>query len=151
MFIGTVLRSLEIEDLISRKSVSQPCYVARSFIGSSDAYSTSEDVRSPSFDSNEGDDQFYEAAESLADSVDLMRSGSGRIPSGDLSKAFRRSETSSFNLPSFTHISGLLPTDDPPASLEDVEHTDVLDSFVKAQIVICDPKSPRYDNIDKQV
>ncbi|XP_062073801.1 uncharacterized protein LOC133778015 isoform X2 [Humulus lupulus] len=141
MFIGTVLKSLEIEDLVSLSNPSRLCYVARSFIGSKDAYSTFVDERNHSSESNdlessEGDDKFYEAQENLVDSFDSQR--------------FLKSESLSYKLPSFTHISGLLPQD-VLETTDDVVHTDVMDSFVKAQIVICDQNSPRYNNIDAQV
>lgn len=155
MFIGTVLKSLEIEDLVSCSSVSRPCYVARSFIGSTDA-STFDDARNQSFENNdagtsEGDDKFYEAPENLADSSDYPMQ-SPRTISGNLSdQKLLRSESLFSKLPSFTHIRGLLPRDVLQTTKEDVDHTDTLDSFVKAQIVICDQNSPRYNNIDTQV
>ena len=150
MLIGTVLRSLEIEDLVSCSTMSRSCYLARSFIGRVDAHSTSDDV-SNDIEATEGDDQFFEAPESLADSGDFAMQ-SPRIFSGDLSnQMFHRSKSLWYKLPSFTHISGLLPTDVHPTSQEDLENTDILDSFVKAQIVIRDQNSPRYNNIDKQV
>lgn len=155
MLIGTVLKSLEIEDLVSRCNGSQRCYVARSFIGSTDAYSTFDDERDQSFDRNdvetsEGDDKFYEAPENLADSVDYPLQ-SPRVLSGNLSdQKLLKSESLSYKLPSFTHIPGLLPGDIVQTT-EDFKHTDIMDSFVKAQVVICDQNSPRYNNVDKQV
>ncbi|KAL5551261.1 hypothetical protein UlMin_001437, partial [Ulmus minor] len=148
MFIGTVLKSLEIEDLVTRSSRSQPYFVARSFIGNTDAHSTFNDARNLSFDSNdvetsEGDDKFYEAPDNLADSVDNSMQ-SPRILSGNLSRSF------SLKPPSFTRIAGLLPRDDLQTMKEDDEQTD-LDSFVKAQILIYDRSSPRYNKIDKKV
>lgn len=154
MLIGTVLKSLEIEDLVSRSKVSRPCYVARSFIGSTDADSALDDERNQSFDSNdvetiEEDDKFYEAPENLADSVDYPMQ-SPRILSGRTSQKLLKSGSLSYKLPSFTRISGLLPQYD-LLTTEDVKHTDIMDSFVKAQVVICDRNSPRYNNVDKQV
>ncbi|GMN21548.1 hypothetical protein TIFTF001_040051 [Ficus carica] len=156
MFIGTVLKSLEIEDLVSCSGASRPRYVARSFIGDTDAYSTFDDSRNQSFGNSdvetiEGDDKFYEAPENLADSVDYSMQ-SPRTSSGYLSdQKLLRSESLFFKLPSFNHIPGLLPRDVLQTTKEDVELTDTLDSFVKAQIVICKQNSPRYNNIDTQV
>lgn len=152
MFIGTVLRSLEIEDLVSGNSGSRPCYVARSFIGNADAYSSFDVDRTRSFEhdditAGEGEDKFYEAPENLVDS-----SNSPQTLSGHLSRQnFLRSENSSLKPPSFTRIAGLLPGDVLQTSKEDIEQTDSLHSFVKAQIVFYDQSSPRYTNIDKQV
>lgn len=156
MFIGTVLKSLEIEDLVSGCSGSQPCYVARSFIRNADAYSTFDGARSQSFKNDdittdEGDDKFYEAPENLVDSTDFPLK-SPRVLSGHLGhQDFLRSENLTLKPPSFTRIAGLLPGDILPTSQEDIKQTDTLDSFVKAQIVIHDQNSPLYTNIDKQV
>lgn len=156
MFIGTVLKSLEIEDLVSGCSGSQPCFVARSFIHNADAYSTFDDARSLSFENDdipmvEGDDKFYEAPENLVDSADFS-SQSPQSLSGHLShQDSLRYENLTLKPPSFTRITGLLPGDTLPTSKEDIKQTDTLDSFVKAQIVIYDQNSPLYTNIDKQV
>ena len=72
MFIGMVLKSLEVEDLICRKGRSQYCYLARSVIRSSDALSLSNVNGDGTFVSDdlsqgEGEDEFYEASETLND------------------------------------------------------------------------------------
>ncbi|KAM6557396.1 hypothetical protein CsatB_004415 [Cannabis sativa] len=153
MLIGTVLKSLEIEDLVSLSNGSRPRYVARSFIGSTDAYSTFDDERnqiseSNDLESSEGDDKFYEAQENLVESFDYPMQSPRNFSGNFSSQKFLKSDSLSDKLPSFTHISGLLPKDVPT---DDVTQTDVMDSFVKAQIVICDQNSPTYDNIDTQV
>lgn len=152
MFIGTVLRSLEIEDLVSGYSGSQARYVARSFIGNVDSHSDFDSDTSKSFEHNdvitgEGDDKFYEAPENLVDSADTPQTTSGHLSHHDIF----RSENSSLTPPSFTRIAGLLPGDVLQTSREDIEQTDSLDSFVKAQLIFFDQSSPRYTNIDKQV
>ncbi|CAK9173344.1 unnamed protein product [Ilex paraguariensis] len=129
MFIGTVLRSLEVEDLVCCEGRSQPCYLARSFIQSTDVPSFPKDTDDQTSGSNdlgqfEGDDKFYEASEDLNDFV---------------------------KPPSFSRVNGLLPSDIIHAGNDNMEVTDTLDSFVKAQIVIYDQKSLRYRNIDKRV
>ncbi|XP_057487524.1 uncharacterized protein LOC130773593 isoform X2 [Actinidia eriantha] len=156
MFIGTVLKSLEVEDLVCRKGTSQPCYLARSFIRSEDATSGNSgfyDDENQSYDNSdseqcEEDDKFYEASENLNDAVDSpMRNISAYLNS----QSSLLSDKSYLKPPSFSRISGLLPN----ASLQDrvdtVESPDTLDSFVKAQIVIYDQNSVLYHNIDKQV
>ncbi|XP_042953951.1 uncharacterized protein LOC122290372 isoform X2 [Carya illinoinensis] len=154
MFIGTVLKSLEVEDLICCNKVSCPCFLARSFIGSTDANSSFYDVGDQSADNcvtPSGDDTFYETAENLVDSVDnppwSPKNESECLGSSNLP----RSEILSLKPPSFNRISGLLPTDAIGTKRQDIKLSDTLDSFVKAQIIIYDRNSPGYNNIDNQV
>lgn len=151
MFIGTVLKSLEVEDLICRNKVSYPCFLARSFIGSTDADSSFYDVGDQSADNcvtPGGDDMFYEAAENLADSFGCSpKNESEYLGSSNLPQ----SEILSLKPPCFNHIAGLLPTDDIGTERQDIELSDNLDSFVKAQIIIYDRNSPGYNNIDNKV
>ncbi|GMH29787.1 hypothetical protein Nepgr_031630 [Nepenthes gracilis] len=147
MFIGTVLKSLEIEDLVCGGSA-QCRYLARSFIRGSDVPSVA-DTDTQSYECNdvtsEGGDNFYEASENLAEIVDYpVRSNSSLCSS-------LPSEVSSFKPPSFTRVPGLLPDCDSQSSTECVGQIDQLDSFVKAQIVFYDQNSPLYNNIDKWV
>ncbi|XP_057978559.1 uncharacterized protein LOC131164992 isoform X2 [Malania oleifera] len=149
MFIGTVLKSLEIEDLICHKGVSEPSYLARSFIGNVDAASSYEDAGSQSWGINDlsqsdGDEKFYEAADNMVDIVDYPMQSPGRLQQS------LTSEKLSLKPPSFSRIAHLLP-DDARTGREVIEPTDNLDSFVKAQIVIYDHNSLAYDNIDKKV
>ncbi|CAK8539544.1 unnamed protein product [Lathyrus sativus] len=132
IFIGTILKSLEIEDLVCCNKQSQPCFLARSFIGNADEISlfyntTSENVDSSGIIPMETDDKFYEAPETLAESADY----------------------SSLELPKFSRVTGLLPSDAPSTSTKELG--DTLESFVKAQIVIYDQNSILYNNTDKQV
>ncbi|XAR70581.1 hypothetical protein NMG60_11027484 [Bertholletia excelsa] len=155
MFIGTVLKSLEIEDLVCRKEMSQPCYLARSFIGSTDVPETSEFFDAESqrnnsgdLDQCEGDEKFYEAPENLNDSFD---SPVGNISDYLNSRSSVLSRKSPLRPPSFSHVPGLLPDDTLRGRGDGMEPTDTLDSFVKAQIVIYDQSSVLYHNIDKRV
>nr|DAD18267.1 TPA_asm: hypothetical protein HUJ06_019730 [Nelumbo nucifera] len=152
MFIGTVLTSLEIEDLVCSKGMNRPHFLARSFIRSTDSSTFDESLSTEnavcwscsSNDQNQGDgdDGFFEASEELVDLVDYPEQPSGNsIPSIKLS----------INPPSFSCIRGLLPNAGPQKVTEGMEITDNLDSFVKAQIVIFDHNSPLYDNVDKWV
>ncbi|KAI7739602.1 hypothetical protein M8C21_022627 [Ambrosia artemisiifolia] len=139
MFIGTVLKTLEVEDLVSCKGVNQPCYLARSFIRQADApvFRTIENQ-------SEADDQFYEAPDSLNDPVDSPG------PEFEYSSSIP-SERAILKTPSFSRIAGLLPDDARHDGENNLEVTDTLDSFVKAQIVFIDSNSVTYDNIDKRV
>ncbi|KAK4844286.1 hypothetical protein QYF36_018501 [Acer negundo] len=156
MFIGTVLKSLEIEDLVCFNQVSRHCYLARSFIRSEDAHLSSDDTENQSFDTNvlsqsEGDDNFYEAPETLVDSVDQTMQSPQNIFKYLSSQTSFPSENLSLKTPSFSRIAGLLPDDALQNKMENVELTETLDSFVKAQIVFYDQNSSLYSNIDKRV
>ncbi|GKU95669.1 hypothetical protein SLEP1_g9000 [Rubroshorea leprosula] len=156
MFIGTMLKSLEIEDLICHNRVSQPCYLARSFIRAIDADLSFNNIENKSFNSNdlsprEGDEKFYEAPENLFDSGDyttLSSDNMSEYPSSQISLSLG---SPSLKTPSFLHIAGLLPDDNILSKREDIEISDTLDSFVKAQIVIYDRNSPLYNNNDMRV
>ncbi|EOA17894.1 hypothetical protein CARUB_v10006303mg [Capsella rubella] len=132
MFIGTVLKSLEIEDLVSHSDLNESCYLARSFIQSAEVVPSFEDAESRSPEgieptSSEGEEKFYEAPEILVDSIDYT----------------------SLRTPSFSRMDGLLPDDN--KNITRHEKNESLDSFVKAQIVIYHQTSPQYKNIDNQV
>lgn len=134
MFIGTLLKSLEIEDLVCGRT-SQRCYLARSFIqGFEDSVVSEETRQSGSGDfSTEGDDKFYEAPEDL--------------PETD----FMTPEVSVFKPPNFSRVPGLLPDSSFQSTADKSGHTNELGSFVKAQIVIYDQNSPFYSKTDKMV
>ncbi|PWA96948.1 pleckstrin (PH) domain superfamily protein [Artemisia annua] len=149
MFIGTVLKALEVEDLVSCKGGLQPCYLARSFIRHADAPSVFHTIDGQGYGSSDrnqsdADDNFYEAPESLNDPVDSP--GREFEHSSSLS-----SERAILKTPSFSRIAGLLPDDASQAGEKNLEVADTLDSFVKAQIVFIDSNSVFYDNIDKRV
>lgn len=140
MFIGTVLKALEVEDLVSCKGSRKPVYLARSFIRHADAPSVFDTIEDQSYggsDKNqtEGDDRFYEVSDSLNDPGDSPGPSKGTI----------------LKTPSFTRIAGLLPDDVNQDGENNLEVTDTLDSFVKAQIVFIDSNSAFYDNVDKRV
>ncbi|KMT11750.1 hypothetical protein BVRB_5g105600 [Beta vulgaris subsp. vulgaris] len=134
MFIGTLLKSLEIEDLVCG-GTSKRCYLARSFIRGPDVSMISEESRQSSNGdfSAEGDDKFYEAPETF--------------PESD----FTIPEVSAFKPPSFIRVPGLLPDSSFHSTAEKPGETDELGSFVKAQIVIYDQKSPVYSKTDNMV
>lgn len=141
MFIGTVLKALEVEDLISYGERHHPCYLARSFIGSNDEpfllgnSSGNDTFESGDFGQGEGDDRFYEASETLNEESPRV------VPSDNLV----------LKAPSFNHVTGLLPTDKTHFGTDNTEVSDTVDSFVKAQIIVFDQNSVLYNNIDTKV
>lgn len=152
--VGTVLKALEIEDLVCRKGTSH-VYVARSFIRNADAPSQLENTDSlaqtiTDFNQCEGDDEFYEASENLNDSV-----GSPMSPGDEMelmsSRHIKQSDNSYLEAPSFVRVTGILPFDVTHLEAGQKGVTDALDSFVKAQIVIFDQNSPLYSSVDKEV
>ncbi|XP_031385571.1 uncharacterized protein LOC116199374 isoform X2 [Punica granatum] len=154
MFIGTFLKSLEIEDLVSKSSASQSCYLARSFIGNVDASSSFDDAKNLDTDErtvSEGDDKFYEAPENLLDPTDSPLPSSVNVTENEGPVSISQSQKMFLKPPSFCRIAGLLPYDTSWSTHENIELTDTIESFVKAQIIIYDQNSPLYNNIDKQV
>ncbi|KAI4338425.1 hypothetical protein MLD38_023489 [Melastoma candidum] len=154
MLIGTVLKTLEIEDLISSNNFSRSLYLARSFVNDADITAQFQDVKRREFHrddrTSDGDDKFYEAPESLTDYVDspLHSSGSASFNNAQLGSISRNL---SLKPPSFRRAAGLLPHGNLQVNGKGYEQTDVLDSFVKAQIIIHDQSSPLYDNVDKKI
>lgn len=153
IFIGMLLKSLEIEDLVCCKGASRPCYMARSFIRNADTDSGFFDAEAHNYDSTEsslgeGDDRFFEALDNLNDPGETPK----RNTSDDQITQFPlSSENPPFMPPSFTRVLGLLPNDAVQVGGDSVEPTGALDSFVKAQIIIYDQNSALYRNIDKWV
>lgn len=123
--------------------ISGSCYLARSFIRNVGAPPLLNDVKSQSneFSQYDGEEEFYEASENLNDLADSPYS------SGN----FLSSEKTMSKAPSFNRFAGLLPIDVHDNGTNSVKLTDTLDSFVKAQVVIYDQKSPRYTSIDTKV
>ncbi|XP_074317635.1 uncharacterized protein LOC141653693 isoform X2 [Silene latifolia] len=143
MFIGTLLKSLEIEDLVC-EAKSERHYMARSFIRGPDVTSVSEDMLSPScsgYDiSTDGDENFYEASENLPETDSPTQFSEILSP-----------EVSAFRPPGFNKVPGLLPDTSFQSTEETIGHIDELNSFIKAQIVIYDQNSPFYNRTDKMV
>lgn len=156
LFIGTLLKSLEIEDLVSKSDISESRYLARSFIRNIDASSSFDDAKNQGLDTDEkmaseGDDKFYEAPENLLDPTDSSPLSSINMTENENPEVISQFQKMFLKPPSFSRIAGLLPYVTPWSPQENIDPTDTLDSFVKAQIVIYDQNSPLYHNIDKQV
>nr|XP_009413254.1 PREDICTED: uncharacterized protein LOC103994598 isoform X1 [Musa acuminata subsp. malaccensis] len=147
IFIGTVLKSLEIEDQFCYEGGRTPRYIARSFINSEEATALhnlssftdigADKVKNNSFKKSDSE-KFFEALDDLDDLVDNF-SGQDSFPSPKLS----------LKPPSFCRIPGLTP-DAENWSLN-LNRNDILDSFVKAQIIIYDQSSSHYNNLDNKV
>ncbi|XP_015084887.1 uncharacterized protein LOC107028368 [Solanum pennellii] len=143
IFIGTLLKALEIEDLVCRTGISGSCYLARSFIRNITAPPLLNDVETQCNESSqyEGEEEFYEASENLNDLVDSPYSSGNSLPS----------EKTMSKAPSFNRFAGLLPIDFNDSGTNPVIMNDTLDSFVTAQVAIYDRKSPRYTSTDTKV
>lgn len=148
IFIGTVLKSLEIENQLCYEGGKMPRYIARSFINSEDATagnnissfseSSEENIEKNSLNKIESEN-FYEAMDDLDDLVDNFSSQDSL-----------QSPKPSFRYSSCIRIPGLTPNADLRTwSLNFEKGT--LDSFVKAQIVIYDQSSSYYNNVDNRV
>ncbi|KAK4786568.1 hypothetical protein SAY86_010401 [Trapa natans] len=156
VFIGTLLKSLEIEDLISKSDASQPRFLARSFIHNINSSSSCYNSNNQSLDidertASEGDDKFYEAPEILLDPTDSSSLSSINLNENGSTGIIFPSQTMFLKPSSFRRVAGLLPYYNQRSPQENIDITDTPDSFVKAQIVIYDRNSPSYENIDMQV
>ncbi|XP_051144600.1 uncharacterized protein LOC127260739 isoform X2 [Andrographis paniculata] len=153
IFIGTVLKALEIEDLVCLKGSSQITFLARSFIKNADGSLLENNDNRTNVNNDlsprEGEDEFYEASENLNDVVgsplshELEYMGSSRIITQEDSRDLKALK--------FVRIPGLLPIDVTHLEAGQMGFTNALDSFVKAQIVILDQSSTLYSGVDKQV
>lgn len=157
ILIGTILRSLEIEDQHSSSgaSTSMPRYLARSFINSSNdmfihdtspsASASLERARSrKSLKKTESDETFFEATDDFDEVYET--------PHPDQHQT--SSEVFSLKPPGFSRIPGLIPDPESESGEENVDNKDDGDSsssFVKAQIVVYDQSSPQYKNLDNRV
>ncbi|CAA6669756.1 unnamed protein product [Spirodela intermedia] len=159
LFIGTLLKSLEIEDLFHCEGVPKPRYLARSFIKDTDDsawnlspfFTTVGDQNSVSSEQNETDteEKFFEASDDLSDFIEATIQPQGVIPEFLSSRSYFPPENSSMNAPSFNRIPGLLP-DAKSYDKSNFKEAATLDNFVKAQIIIFDRDSSLYTSIDKQ-
>lgn len=161
IFIGTLLKSLEIEDQFFCGGTAVPRFVARSFINiTEDATlhsSTSftdvigQNVSNSPLNHTDSEDKFFEASDDLDDLADHPVQRQGSTSEYFSAKCSFPSPKPSIKPPSFSRIPGLIPDAELQSRSLSLEMTDTLDSFVKAQIVIYDQASPQYNNIDNRV
>jgi vacuolar protein sorting-associated protein 13A/C len=158
VLIGTILRSLEIEDQYSSggASTSISRYLARSFINSSNdttvrgtsppSSASLERAKSKnSMRKTESDENFFEATDDFDEVYDT--------PHPDQ----HQTSLNEFLLkpPGFSRIPGLIPDLESESGQDKAEKNmndgDSSSSFVKAQIVVYDQSSPQYKNLDNRV
>ncbi|XP_042394059.1 uncharacterized protein LOC121984930 isoform X2 [Zingiber officinale] len=149
IFIGTALKSLEIENQLCYEGGKIPRYIARSFINSEEATavnnissfseSSEESIEKKSLNKIESE-KFYEAMDDLDDLVDNFSSQDSL-----------QSPKPSFRYSNCIRIPGLTPNADFRTWSSKFEKGYSLDSFVKAQIVIYDQSSSYYNNVDNRL
>ncbi|MQL82370.1 hypothetical protein Taro_014851 [Colocasia esculenta] len=155
LFIGTILKSLEVEDLFCFKGMTKPRYLARSFIkskndtalNSSLFFSDGGDHKFSSSDQSQldGEESFFEASDKLSDFVEPAFQPQEDACTDSSDMVSFPSSSSSISAPSFNRVPGLLPDSKSKNSM-DLEKSKTLDSFVKAQIIIFDQDSPLYNS-----
>lgn len=160
MLVGTLLKSLEIEDLFDCEGAPKHRYLVRSFIKDTDefAWNSSQfftnigDQNSVSSEENEIDteEKFFEASDDLRGFMEATIQPQGDIPEFLSSRSYLPPENSSMKAPGFNRIPGLLP-DAKSYDNSDFKEAAILDNFFKAQIIIFDRNSSLYTSIDKQV
>ncbi|KAJ0970742.1 hypothetical protein J5N97_018701 [Dioscorea zingiberensis] len=162
ILIGTILKSLEIEDLFGCAQTTTCRYLARSFVKSTDA-TVSAAPPSPigmalqhacddEADQNNGeDDKFFEAMDDVNIFVEQPFQREGSMSEYFSAEISHPSKFFFTNPPSFSRIAGLIPDPELESRSNKLMQTDTLDSFVKAQIIIYGQDSPLYNNVDNQV
>ncbi|KAL2636221.1 hypothetical protein R1flu_007700 [Riccia fluitans] len=172
MSVGAVLQALEVEDKFHGHIAPSCKYLARSYIKTApkttgDSVSSNgrnghgkHQHRHRSSDGKKGakhrhnseHDRFFDAQEEFLDAEDHHKH-SLRRSSGSLSRFFdaeedgNRSPLDDQEPPSFKRDTGLLPlTDSGQDPLEEI-----VENFVKAQVILYSQDSPDYGSVDKQV
>lgn len=161
ILVGTVLKSLEIEDKYCCAAASMPRYLARSFIKSTDVDTVDKsshitDIGHQNLGNNrlswsDSEEKFFEASDDLDDLADKSGRSHGSMSEYFSSQRSFSSTKCAIKPPSFSRIPGLVPNAEPQNISSDLEAADTLDSFVKAQIVIYDQDSSQYNSIDNRV
>ncbi|XP_073000916.1 uncharacterized protein [Typha latifolia] len=161
IFIGTILRSLEIEDQYCCTGMTMPRYLARSFIDSTEDTSTQSLFSSTTsshkiisdtpIKKNDSVENFFEASDHLDDFIDNSVQRQSSLSEYFSAQASLPSPMLSLMPPSFSRIPGLLPDTELETGSLNLEKNDTLGSFVKAQLVIYNQNSPQYRNLDNRV
>ncbi|KAG0473020.1 hypothetical protein HPP92_014877 [Vanilla planifolia] len=150
IYIGTLLKSLEIVDQYQFSTMALPRYLARSFIQNSNE-AMSHQLSTGSYgqpNQSDSEDKFFEASDELDDVIEFPTKQNDRSFSAWASSSSLRS---SMKPPSFSRISGLLPSSDITTAMTNTQNNDTIDSFVKAQLLIYSNGSPDYHNLDNRV
>lgn len=157
LLIGTILRSLEIEDQYYYPGSPVPRYLARSFINSMQTKEASTPGRKNSsgpkgtpLKKSDSEDRFFEASDDFDEFETPMlqeRSKSDYFSTQN----FLSTGLPSLQPPAFSRIPDLIPDSELQTVGFTLEGSGTFDSFVKAQIVIYDQKAPQYNNLDNRV
>lgn len=152
---------MEIEDQFCCIGAARPRYLARSFINNTQIATLTESssISGPGLQNSsnrqlyptDSEDKFFEASDDLDDLSDCSVSRVGSMSEYFPAQPSFTSMKSSMKPPTFSRIPGLIPDAELQAKSSDLETTDTLDSFVKAQIVIYDQGSPQYSSLDNRV
>uniref|UniRef100_A0A0E0BDW2 PH domain-containing protein n=1 Tax=Oryza glumipatula TaxID=40148 RepID=A0A0E0BDW2_9ORYZ len=156
LLIGTILRSLEIEDQYNYPGSPVPRYLARSFINSvqtnevpTPSRKNSAGPRGTALKKSDSEERFFEASDDF-DEFETPMLHERSISDYFSTQNFLPTSLPSLQPPAFSRIPGLLPD----IELQSAGFTSgdiTFESFVKAQIVIYDQQSPQYNNLDNRV
>ncbi|KAL5230936.1 hypothetical protein ABZP36_029712 [Zizania latifolia] len=157
LLIGTILRSLEIEDQCYYPGSPVPRYLARSFINSMQAKEVSTPSRKNSvgpkdttLNKNDSEERFFEASDDF-DEFETPMLHERSILDCFSTQSFLPASLPSLQPPAFSRIPGLMPDTELQSAGFTSEGDVTFDSFVKAQMVIYDQQSPQYNNLDNRV
>jgi vacuolar protein sorting-associated protein 13A/C len=157
LLIGTILRSLEIEDQYCYPGSPMPRFVARSFINSIQTQEVPSPGRKNSagpegtpLKKNNSEEYFFEASDDF-DEFETPMVKERTISDYFSAQNFLPSSLPSLRPPEFDRIPGLIPDNEIEIVGFTLDGSSTFDSFVKAQIVIYDQQSPLYKNVDNRV
>ncbi|XP_062205491.1 uncharacterized protein LOC133907454 isoform X2 [Phragmites australis] len=157
LLIGTILRSLEIEDQYYYPGSPVPRFLARSFINSMQTQEVPTPGRKNSAGSkgtplkkNDSEESFFEASDDF-DDFETPKLQERTISDYFSTQDVLPTSIPSLQPPTFSRIPGLVPDSELQTVGFTLEGSGMFDSFVKAQMVIYDQHSPQYNNLDNMV
>ncbi|KAK3153327.1 hypothetical protein QOZ80_2BG0170820 [Eleusine coracana subsp. coracana] len=157
LLIGTILRSLEIEDQYCYPGSPMPRFLARSFINSmqtqevpSPGQKNSTGSKGTPLKKNDSEENFFEASDDF-DEFETPMVKDRTISDYFSTQNFLPTSLPSLCPPEFSRIPGLIPDSEIETVGFTLDGSNTFDSFVKAQIVIYDQHSPLYNNLDNRV
>ncbi|GJM91504.1 hypothetical protein PR202_ga07880 [Eleusine coracana subsp. coracana] len=157
LLIGTILRSLEIEDQYCYPGSPMPRFLARSFINSMQTQEVPSPGRKNSAGSkgtplkkSDSEENFFEAPDDF-DEFETPMVKERTISDYFSTQNFLPTSLPSLCPPEFSRIPGLIPDSEIGTVGFTLDGSNTFDSFVKAQIVIYDQHSPLYNNLDNRV
>ncbi|KAL6906369.1 hypothetical protein ACP4OV_003970 [Aristida adscensionis] len=157
LLIGTILRSLEIEDQYYYPGSPVPRFLARSFISSMQTQEVpslgrknSAGPKGSPLKKNDSEESFFEASDDF-DEFETPMLKERTISDYFSTQNFLPTTLPSLQPPTFSRIPGLIPDSELQTVEFTLEGSGTFDSFVKAQMVIYDQHSPQYNNLDNRV